>query len=344
MVKRIIAGTISLLLFCGVLTACGRPTPTSLTGDVETRVAATIQAGNGAQAAELSILPTVESAQVLPRGSFAPYAADSCELVRIDFKGALGVPMAIESVAFSDRVTGGSGTACRIQATGDGNVFTMDAFTILDTYLRDHGWIWDKEYSAGGPTGMMEGYRKGGALGLLSVTWRPSADDLCPSNQPIGACELLPGQRITTVIFDIGQVAVYVPLPAEDCSAWMSILLPSLPVPLVLEMVNFTDLKGDFGTACQVHGAGTGIDFNNFMDTANTLDGILVSHGWTAGNRADGPTGTAHEYTKGSQTAVVTVMWHPSIDANCPKDQPIGNCVLNAEQRIYTLSVAFAMK
>jgi len=323
-------------------------------GEVETSVAATFQAltpqteiTQSVSATEMTVptlLPTSEPAQVLTQGSCTPYAAGQCEQVRSDFEQAVGVPMVIETASFSDRVTGGTGTACRVHASGNGTTLSMGAFTTLDTFLSGQGWSWDSNYGAAGPTGMMEGYRKGGTLGLLSVTWQPSSRDLCPSNQPISACVLTPEQKLIEITFDIAQVVTYIPLSVDQCAAWLTTLQLAVPVTLVQEVVDFNDMEGNVGTACQVHGAGNGLDFSNFMDTANALDSVFVSLGWTVANGADGPTGTAREYSSGNQTAIVSVTWEPSSDANCPNDQPIGACNLTPEQQLYTLTVAFAQK
>jgi hypothetical protein len=343
MSNKLIYGTFFLILFCGFLSACGRPTPVSLAGEVETRVAATIQAGSESQVVTPMIIPTAMPAQVLPPGSFT-FLADQCEQMRSAIEQSVGVPAMLETTPFTDRVGGGTGTACRIHVSGTGTTLSMAAFTTLDALVKEKGWSWDMEYGAAGPTGMQEGYRKGGAVGILGVTWKPSSRDLCPSDQPIEACVLTPEQKLFDVTFDIAQVVIYVPLSANDCSEWLTILQPSIPVLLVQETVNFIDLEGNAGTACQVHGAGTGLDFGNFVDTANVIGSVLTSQGWSAGNGADGPTGTVREYTIGNETAIVTLIWEPSPDANCPKDQPIGACILNAEQRLYTLTVAFAQK
>jgi hypothetical protein len=337
---------LSLILFCGLLTACGGTASTSLEGEVETKVAATYQAMGDTQTGLFAptLLPTAMPAQVLPQGSFSPPGADQCNQMKAMIEQAIGLPAMIEVVDFSDRVTGGTGTACRIHISGDGTSLEMGAFTILDTLVREGGWSWDSNYSAAGPTGMMEGYRKGGALGLLSVTWQPSSNDLCPKDQSISACDLTPEQKLFDVTFDIAQVVVYIPLSADQCAAWLTTLQPAIRVSLVQETVTFNDLEGNYGTACQVHGAGTGLDFSNFTDTADTIGSIFGSLGWTAANTADGPTGTMREYSSGNQTGVVTITWQPSADANCPTDQPISTCNLTAEQRLYTLTVAFAQK
>lgn len=349
MQKKSIIIAICLITSSGLLAGCGGASPTSSAGDVATSVAATFQALTPQvlitqSAGDPTPLPTSEPAQVYPQGSFTPYEAAQCEQVRSNFEQAIGVSMAVETTSFSDRVTGGLGNACRIHASGNGTTLSMGAFTTLDSFVREQGWIWDGNYGAGGPTGMMEGYRKGSALGLLSVTWQPSSRDLCPSDQPIGACVLTPEQKLFDVTFDIARVVIYIPLPVDQCEVWLTTLQPEIPVSLVQEVVNFNDMEGNTGTACQVRGAGTGLDFSSFMDTANVLEDVFVSQGWTFTNGADGPTGTAREYRSGDQIAIVTVMWKPSSDANCPTDEPIGACNLPQEQRIYKIMVLFARK
>jgi hypothetical protein len=341
----------SLIFLSGIISACGGVSSPPLAGEVETRVAATFQAGDDTTQLQTeigsptaTILQTVMPAQVFSQGSFSPYGMDQCEQMRMMIEQSVGVPAVIETTPFNDHVGGGAGTACRIHASGNGTMLSMDVFNTVDSFIRDQGWQWDSNYGAAGPTGLMEGYRKRSAIGLLSVSWQPSSRDLCPADQPIGACVLTPEQKLFEVTFDIAQLVVYIPLWDDQCTGWLTTLQPSISVPLVLETVNFNDMEGNFGTACQVHGAGTGLDFSNFMDTANALDSVLVSLGWTLGNGADGPTGTAREYSNGSQTAIVTVTWQPSAEADCPTDQPIGACNLSLEQRLYSLTVAFAQK
>jgi hypothetical protein len=353
----------SLILLGGLLAACGGAAPTSSAAEIATMVAGTFQAltppaANTQPAGDTPLAPaatevptstllsTAIPVQVLPLGSFAPYPADACERMRASFEQAIGAPVTVESVPFSDRVTGGTGTACRIHATGNGATYGMPGpFGTLDALVRSLGWTEDgTNYGAGGPTGMADGYRKGGVLGLLAVNWKPSADANCPSNQPIGACSLTPEQKLFNVTFDLAQAVVYQNLAADACAGWLTSLQPAVKVPLVPETVDFTDLEGNLGTACQVRGAGNGLNFNTLADASNAIGQVFASLGWTLVNGADGPTGTLREYSSGNQTAVVTVTWHPSADANCPTDQPISSCSLTPEQRLYSLTAAFAQK
>jgi hypothetical protein len=292
------------------------------------------------------VFPTAVSAQVYPRGSFVPYSSLECERLRSAFEEAIGAPVVIETVPFNDRVSGGTGTACRIHGTGTGATYTMPGpFNTLVSLVPTLGWTEDGiNYGAGGPTGMSTGYHKGGALGLLSVGWHPSADANCPKDQPIGMCALTPEQKIFDVTFDVADLVVYNPPIASDCASALALLQPAIPVPLVLETVDFTDFEMNRGTACQVRGQGNGNNFANIGDTAQAIDALLTPLRWTLVNGADGPTGTGREYTLGNLVAVVFVKWEPSADANCPQNQPIGMCVLTPEQKLYTVTIAFAEK
>jgi hypothetical protein len=345
-----------LVLCCVFLSACGGTPPTNPVGEVETVAAATFQAMTQ-QATEppvpLSVtstpapivFPTANSVQVVPKGSFVPYPADDCEELRSNIEQAIGGPVVIEATTFSDRVTGGTGTACRIHGAGTGATYSMDAYGTLVALLPSLGWTEDSiNYGAGGPTGMATGFHKGGALGLLSVGWRPSEDANCPQDQPIGMCNLTPEQMLFDVTFDAANLVVYNPPAADQCAGWLAALQPAISIPFVLETADFTDFDRNSGTACQLRAEGNGLNFANFAETAQAIDVILVPLGWTLKTGADGPTGTGRVYTNGNLVAIMFVKWVPAADANCPKDQPISACPLTPEQKLYTVTVAFAEK
>jgi len=362
-----------LLLFAGLLAGCTGPAATAPAGAVDTAVAATVQAAVPPVAAAASataapaevstatvppaasstplpsaaptLLPTTAPVPVLAPGAFVPYPADQCEVIRASFEQAIGAPVTVESVAFTDHLTGGTGNACRVHATGTGATYGVAGpFGTLQALLSSQSWVEDNRYGAGGPTGMSDGYRRSGALGILTVGWTPSPEVVCPKDQPIASCSLTPGQKLFDVTFDLASVVVYVPLSADQCAAWQAALQPVLATPLVAEIVDFRDLEGNAGTACQVRTAGTGLDFSSLGVPADAMAAVLTGAGWTLVNGADGPTGTTREYVNGNQTAVVHVGWQPSADANCPKDQPIEACPLAPQQKLFSLSAAFGQK
>lgn len=291
--------------------------------------------------------PPIVPVKIVSRGTFIPYPATDCERVRVVFEQTIGAPVTVESVAFSDRVTGGTGTACRVHGTGTGATYGMagPSFSTLISMLQDIGWTEDSyNYGAGGATGMATGFKKGGAIGLLHVGWQPSADANCPKDQPIGTCALTPEQKIFDVTFDVADMVVYNPPAPDQCASALTALQPAIPVPFVIETVDFADFEMNRGTACQLRAEGDGTNFANIGDPAKALDAIMQSLGWTLVNGADGPTGTGREYTNGNLVAIVFVTWKPSADANCPKDQPISMCSLTPQQKLYTVKVTFGEK
>jgi hypothetical protein len=355
MFAKITQTVLSLLLIGGLLSACGGETvtPAPVPG-IETVIAQTFETMTAQAASAVTpppdstpvptLLATVTPAQVYPAGTYGPYSGDLCEYLRSNFEQALSVPAAMEIVPFEDPM-GGIGTACRVHVTGSGASLGMAGpMSTLLAALTGLGWTEDPNYGAAGPQTVLGGFRKGAALGVLTVRWDPAPGVVCPPDQPVASCVMQPEQKLFDVTFDAVQTVVYVPLPADQCAGWMTALQPVLPVPLVTETVAFRDLTGDIGTACRLRTAGTGLDFANRIVPAQAIDGILTSAGWTVNNGADGPTGTLRQYVKDNLVAVVTVLWSPSADANCPSDQPISACPLTPLQKLYTVKVDFAQK
>lgn len=95
------------------------------------------------------------------------------------------------------------------------------------------------------------------------------------------------------------------------------------------------------GAACTLVATGTGEDFGNFVDVAQTIREVFEAEGWTEDESlmADGPTGTATGFYKNTTVASVNVGWEPSEDANCPTDQPISACELEPSQQNFTISI-----
>src|SRR5690606_26956025 len=95
------------------------------------------------------------------------------------------------------------------------------------------------------------------------------------------------------------------------------------------------------GTACTLIATGTGEDFGNFVDVAQTIREVFEAEGWTEDEAAiaDGPTGTATSYFKDTTVAAVSVGWEPSDEVDCPADQPISACDIEPSQQNLTSSV-----
>lgn len=95
------------------------------------------------------------------------------------------------------------------------------------------------------------------------------------------------------------------------------------------------------GTACTLVATGTGEDFGNFVDVAQSIREVFEAEGWTEDEAAiaDGPTGTATSYFKDTTVAAVRVNWEPSDEVDCPTDQPISECDIEPSQQNFTISI-----
>ena len=105
----------------------------------------------------------------------------------------------------------------------------------------------------------------------------------------------------------------------------------------------FTDyIGGTTGTGCLLTVTGTGADFT--IDAYMQLQTMLAGQGWTEDMAygAGGPTGIGGGFRRENMLLLMLVGWHPSDDANCPSDQPIGMCTLTPEQQLYEIALAVA--
>ena len=120
----------------------------------------------------------------------------------------LGVEAATAEAPFQDHVSGKTGTGCQATATGTGLDFD-DFWSVVEDLkgmLAAHGWQEDIRYMADGPTGTGGGFHKDSGLCLLMVGWEPSEDANCPSDEPIGLCELSPEQKLYTIMLNCAEV------------------------------------------------------------------------------------------------------------------------------------------
>lgn len=101
------------------------------------------------------------------------------------------------------------------------------------------------------------------------------------------------------------------------------------------------ELTKQEGTACTLVATGTGEEFGNLVDVAQSIREVFEAEGWAEDKTAvaDGPTGTSSNYAKGTTVATVSVGWGPAADANCPTDQPIAACDLQPSQQDFTITI-----
>ncbi len=150
-----------------------------------------------------------------PSGALRPLDVATCNSLAKALEQALGVAVTTAEAPFEDYITGQTGTGCRITASGTGLDF-KDLNMVLNAVrgtFEAQGWQGDIKYEATGPTGEAGAYRKGNALCLWEVRWKPSEDANCPPDQPISACKLSPEQKLYTIAVNCVQSTAAVPTP-----------------------------------------------------------------------------------------------------------------------------------
>ncbi len=142
----------------------------------------------------------------------------------------------------------------------------------------------------------------------------------------------------------------WVPIPTDICADLQTAVSGELDLaPGTLEEnAPFYDVAtGTSGTGCLVTISGTGADgLGGTQGTFDQLSVVLQSMGWTPDEEhfVAGPTGWGGGFGRDSALLLLIVGWEPSDNANCPEDQPIGNCDIAPEHKLYTITVSAAMQ
>lgn len=94
---------------------------------------------------------------------------------------------------------------CQIGFSGDGTVFPGSVQAIaakLDAMMVGDGWTRDPGADADGSRGTAAGYKKGGQLVAVSVSWDAAAG-VCSANAPDASCHPTPAQKLYTITLGV---------------------------------------------------------------------------------------------------------------------------------------------
>ena len=140
-------------------------------------------------------------------GDFQPLSPAACSDLANAMAQTMGVEAATAEAPFQDYISGKTGVSCQAMATGTGLDFDdfWSGTEDLKRMLEAQGWQEDISYMAGGPTGAGSGFRKDNGLCLLLAGWELSEDADCPTDKPIGLCELSPEQKLYTIELNCAQ-------------------------------------------------------------------------------------------------------------------------------------------
>ncbi len=166
-----------------------------------------IKAGPQADVVNLANAAIENSIATAPSSGLQPLDPAACGDLANAIAESLGVPATTASAPFEDYVSGQTGTGCQITANGTGLDFEniMVVENALVNVLQAQRWTEDLQHQGGGPGAFLTGYRQADALCLVLAYWEPSKDANCPSDQPIGACELVPEQQTYTITLNCAR-------------------------------------------------------------------------------------------------------------------------------------------
>lgn len=94
---------------------------------------------------------------------------------------------------------------CQIAFSGDGTVFPGTVAAIaakIDAMMTGDGWTRDPNADADGPGATAAGYKKGGQMVAVSVSWAAAAG-VCNANEPIASCHPTPAQKLYTITLGV---------------------------------------------------------------------------------------------------------------------------------------------
>jgi cytochrome c5 len=196
--RRLFAG-VFLFAAAILLAACAAtapaPSPVATTPSAQPEV---IPSG-----AETSPAPTAVAATHPALAVTVDASPETCAAMQTMMAETLGTEATWGTGPFVDPRTGQTGTACVITVTGTGVNFPGGTdFAAIMAGMQALGWTNLVDYSAGGAQTNMAGFEKGDELCVYTEHWQPAPEVTCPENQPIGACEMEPEQRLWTITME----------------------------------------------------------------------------------------------------------------------------------------------
>lgn len=160
------------------------------------------------------------------------------------------------------------------------------------------------------------------------------------------------GNATYTLVVDVGDGA-FQPLTQELCGPLKDEAQSGLGVEVTVSESAFYDpISQSGGLACTLEAHGTGANWANPQAVFDALASALITWAEKPEYAADGLTGSARGYINGAAgpgksldfLLLVSAVWEPSPDANCPADQPISACPLKPEQQLYTVTLKAAQR
>mgnify|MGYP000864444546 CR=1 FL=1 len=137
----------------------------------------------------------------------------------------------------------------------------------------------------------------------------------------------------------------YAPIDAEVCAVIKSDVETALGLTLEQSQAPFYDGPNDLGgEGCRLYFEGAGLQFTDSQQVFDTIAAALPGWEEDAAYQASGSTGVATALVRDQALLLVSILWQPTEDADCPVDEPISSCELTPEQRYFVISLDAAQK
>ena len=138
----------------------------------------------------------------------------------------------------------------------------------------------------------------------------------------------------------------YQPVSADVCQILDEAASRSLGLAYTMEEgMPFIDyVTGETGWSCTLISETNGTFISDPNDALAKLVAGFVGWEEQIAYAAGGPTGAATAMTRDSGLMLISVNWEPSADISCPADQPISECPMAPEKKLYTVKIEAAQK
>jgi hypothetical protein len=143
-----------------------------------------------------------------------------------------------------------------------------------------------------------------------------------------------------------GSEEVYQPVSPEVCQILLEGATESLGLTFTIEDgMPFIDyVTGETGWSCTIIAETNGAYISDPNDALAKLVAGFIGWEEQTAYAAGGPTGAASAMTRDSGLLLISVAWEPSADISCPADQPITECPMAPEKKLYTVKIEAAQK
>jgi hypothetical protein len=134
-----------------------------------------------------------------------------------------------------------------------------------------------------------------------------------------------------------GGAEVYQPVSPEVCQILLEGATESLGLTFTIEDgMPFIDYVTDeTGWSCTIVAETNGAFISDPNDALARLVAGFIGWEENSAYAAGGPTGAATAMTRDSGLLLISVGWEPSADISCPADQPITECPMPPEKKLY---------